>query len=258
MSSSDAFSTEKYEALPRPERWMPGPPAPWSNIIPDQRRLKTSELRTYIYKQNQKDFALNEIALGDLPEEAIEELGDNDMVSRPSAVLVPFILRTKPDEIDSVIVMTRTMTVSHHKGQVSFPGGMAEVYDEDIVHTALRETEEEIGIARDCFEVIGTRAPVHTRSRKALITPVIATCDASIENHFSINSDEVETLHVIPVSALLARDAYMSEIWDFPTMSATVHMYFVYDKNDLPVFIWGATAHILTDLLHCLNSGTFH
>lgn len=231
---------------------MPGPVSPWSQVPPQERHINIDELELYIYKENDKEFALNEIARDNLPEEAIENLGDNDRAERPSAVLVPFI-RKDERTLDSVIVMTRTMTVSHHKGQVSFPGGMVEVSDPDVVATALRETHEEIGITPEKFHILGTRPPAHTRSGRGHITPVIATCDESVQSQFSTNPDEVDTLHVISLESLLAPDAYMSEIWDFPAMSVTIHMYFVHDKYGLPVFIWGATAHILTDILHCLK-----
>lgn len=258
MSSSESFFREKYNALPRPERWMPGPPSPWSNILPTERSLIISELQKYIYRENDKEFRLNEISRNELSEVELENLGDNDIATKPAAVLVPLITNVAGDEIDSIILMTRTMTVSHHKGQVSFPGGMVEVSDEDVVQAALRETQEETGISPESFEIMGTRSPTHTRSRNGIITPVLATCDVSVVSQFDPSSGEVDTLHVVPVAGLLAPDSYVSELWDFPTMSATIHMYFVRDTNGLPVFIWGATAHILTDVLHCLNSGTFH
>lgn len=236
---------------------MPGPFAPWAQLSPDQRTLTTRELQNYIYRVNDKDFALNEIARDELPEEAIENLGDNDRENQPSAVLIPFIVDLK-GELESVIVMTRTMTVSHHKGQVSFPGGMVEKSDSDVVATALRETHEEIGVTPESFEILGTRSPAHTRTGRGQITPVIASCHESVKEQFSPNPSEVDTLHVVKVQSLLAPDAYMSEIWDFPTMSVTIHMYFVHDENGLPVFIWGATAHMLTDILHCLKPSTLN
>ncbi len=246
------YFRDKYEQLPRPDRWMPGPVAPWAIVQPNERTLNAAVLQNYIYKENDKDFALNDIARDELPEAAVEDLGDNDVATQPSAVLVPFIVGDKGN-IDSVIVMTRTMTVSHHKGQVSFPGGMVEKSDSDIVETALRETHEETGIDPESFHVLGTRSPAHTRTGRGQITPVIATCPPSVLEQFSPNASEVDTLHVVSVQSLLAPDAYMSEIWDFPTMSVTIHMYFVHDENDQPVFIWGATAHMLTDILHCLK-----
>lgn len=231
---------------------MPGPVAPWAQLDPAERSLNSRTLKRFIYLENNKDFVRNEIDKDNLPEEAIEDLGDNDKVERPSAVLVPFIEGDKGD-LESVIVMTRTNTVSRHKGQVSFPGGMVEKSDADVVDTALRETFEEIGVSPESFEVLGTRSPAHTRTGRGLITPVIATCRPSVKEQFSINADEVDILHVVPLESLLAPDAYMSEIWDFPTMSVTIHNYFVHDENGTPVFIWGATAHILTDILHCLK-----
>ena len=55
----------------------------------------------------------------------------------------------------SVVFTQRTEEVEHHKGQVSFPGGTMDRGDATILHTALREAEEEIGLTRNCVEVLG-------------------------------------------------------------------------------------------------------
>lgn len=222
---------------------MPGPAAPWATLDLGQRILTVELLK--------KNSAISEIKT-DLPDSAIEDLGDNDSALRPAAVLVPFIV-DENGNVDAVIVMTRTMTVSRHKGQVSFPGGMVEVGDKDLITTALRETQEEIGISPESFQIIGIRNTVSTRANTGQITPVVATTTRQALDQIQSNSDEVDQLHIIPITSLLQPDAYMCEVWDFGEMSPTIHMYFTHDNNNLPVFIWGATAHMLTEILHCLN-----
>lgn len=258
MNESEVFFREKYEALPRPDRWMPGPPSAWSKIPVDKRKLSVRELRMHIIHENDKHFAVDEITKDEIPENAIGELGDNDIATEPSAVLVPLIQSAKPDIIDSVLLMTRTMKVSQHKGQVSFPGGMVEIFDKDIIETALRETHEESGVSPESFTVIGTMPVTHTRSRSGTITPVIATCTDTITSQFEPNPEEVDILHVIDISEFLALDQYMSEVWDYGSMSPTIHIFFVHDRSGQPVFVWGATAHILHDVLHCLNDIVVH
>jgi 8-oxo-dGTP pyrophosphatase MutT (NUDIX family) len=237
---------------------MPGPAAPWAYLPISQRVITQDALVSYIDMQQRLLHQLEELDIDDsqateIPEAALEELGDNDLVTKPAAVLVPFVVNSS-GVIDSVIVMTRTMDVSHHKGQVSFPGGMVEPGDKNVVHTALRETHEEIGVSPEKFRILGTLTDVTTRSRSGLITPVVALCDEASLDAIAINDAEVETLHRISLEPLLAPDHYANEIWDFGSMSATIHMFFARDTDQRDVFIWGATAHILTDALHCLKA----
>lgn len=252
----DKYFQDRYEALPRPKSWMPGPPAPWSQTDLNERNLTISLLKNYFESQDQKISSVGELVSSDLPESAIENLGDNDISTRPAGVLVPFVLSEtlNDDKITSLMVMTRTMTVSTHKGQVSFPGGMKEQSDQDIQQTALRETNEEVGINSHHFHVLATRPAVNTRTRSSLITPVVAVCSKGSLSELKPNKDEVDAIHIIEISELVKPGSYFSEIWDFGESSPTIHMYFAHDTNGLPVFIWGATAHILTDILHCLRS----
>lgn len=241
----------KYDSLPRPKSFMPGPPAPWSKLSTSIRKLFVKDLKKFLLVDSQKIKALTGLSNQDLPDSAIENLGDDDEITKASAVLVPFI--EKEGQIDSVLVMTRSMEVSHHKGQVSFPGGMTEEQDSSLEDTALRETFEEIGIGRNRFQVLGIRPSVHTRSKTNLITPVIATTTESSLEDIKTNVAEVEQLHEVAIAELLSPDNYMSEIWDFGEVTVTIHIFFVYDTKGNPVFIWGATAHILVDVLHCLK-----
>ncbi|MDP5007852.1 MAG: CoA pyrophosphatase, partial [Glaciimonas sp.] len=70
-----------------------------------------------------------------------------------AAVLIPIILRA---EGLTLLFTQRTAHLTAHAGQVSFPGGRAETFDASPIETALRETEEEIGLPRQQVEVIGT------------------------------------------------------------------------------------------------------
>ncbi len=227
---------------------MPGPPAPWSKLNPDSRSLVLGDIEQFVAKINVEDNKQN--SSFELPQSALEDLGDNDQKSKPSAVLVPLIIN-EDKTIDSVVVMTRTVEVSHHKGQVSFPGGMVEKEDNNFRNTALRETHEEIGISPDKFTFIGELNPVTTKTRDSKILPVVATTQLGSLQDVSLNPHEVDTLHQISIAQLLVPDNYFCEIWDFGEMAVPIHMYFVKDHNLKDVFIWGATAHILTELLHC-------
>ena len=79
--------------------------------------------------------------------------------TRRAAVLVPLFVR---DGLLWVLFTRRTETVEHHRGQISFPGGAAEPGDESLLATALRETEEELGIASGDIRVLGSLSPIET------------------------------------------------------------------------------------------------
>src|SRR5205823_484107 len=75
---------------------------------------------------------------------------------------------------DYVIFTRRTDTVEHHKGQISLPGGSQDPTDPDAVYTALRETQEELGIDPALLEVVTTLNDVYVPVSGFVITPVVA------------------------------------------------------------------------------------
>src|SRR5687767_518274 len=78
---------------------------------------------------------------------------------RRAAVLVPLFVR---DGMLWVTFTRRTETVEHHRGQISFPGGVEEPEDEDLAATALRETQEELGILPRDVRLLGSLSPIVT------------------------------------------------------------------------------------------------
>ena len=93
---------------------------------------------------------------------------------KPAGVLVPLIER-RTDGV-TVLLTERSAELKHHAGQVSFPGGRMETGDADIAATALRETHEEVGIARECVAVIGYLDTMPTITGYA-VTPVVGLVD---------------------------------------------------------------------------------
>src|SRR5438067_12238199 len=94
-----------------------------------------------------------------------------DMEYRKASVLI--LLYPRGGE-DYVIFTRRTDTVEHHKGQISLPGGSQDPADLDAVYTALRETQEELGVDPDLLEVIATLKDVYVPVSGFVITPVVA------------------------------------------------------------------------------------
>jgi len=146
----------------------------------------------------------------------------------------PYILFTK-----------RTERVKHHKGQISFPGGVVDETDQDVEATALREAFEEIGLNRKNAEILGKLDDAFTVSSGYLITPIVA--EITCQYPFSINEEEIEELIEVPLEAFLEDDRWREEVYS--SGSKEVHSYrFEYEER----IIWGATARIMRQFLDIL------
>jgi 8-oxo-dGTP pyrophosphatase MutT (NUDIX family) len=159
----------------------------------------------------------------------------------PAGVLV--LLFERDNEL-RVVLTQRTNDVEHHKGEISFPGGVKNDRDLTIIETALRETEEEIGLSRDEVNVLGVLNDFQTPSG-FYITPVIAVL-LSLPS-FSINTAEVSQIFDVPLSFFL--DPRNERIEPHKRSGKIMDVYFYrYGTYE----IWGATAAILRSFLHDL------
>ena len=115
-----------------------------------------------------------------------------------ASVLIPLV---RFNDEPHVVLTVRSFDVEHHKGEVSFPGGVADFHDVDLCMTALRETEEEIGISPGDVEVLGELSHQVTRTGFH-ITPYIGMI-GRIPCKFLKNPTEVERVLEVPISHLL-------------------------------------------------------
>lgn len=153
---------------------------------------------------------------------------------RVASVLVPLVDK---DGSVHVILSKRTDNVPHHKGQICFPGGSTESGDDSLLDTALRETEEEMGIMRKDIRVLGRMEPVPTMT-KFIITPYV--CAVPMNYRFTPDSFEVEEIFSVPLRAFLDFKRYRMAETVFK--GSPYPVYFIdYNKRT----IWGATAKIL-------------
>ena len=120
---------------------------------------------------------------------------------RKAAVLLPLVLRGEWQ----VILTQRPETMPSHPGQIAFPGGKAEV-GETIAQTALRETEEEIGVGADDIQLIG-RLPSFNAVSKFRITPFVGV--VSPEAVITPDPREVESVFEVPLSFLMNPDNHV-------------------------------------------------
>jgi 8-oxo-dGTP pyrophosphatase MutT (NUDIX family) len=169
-----------------------------------------------------------------------QECSSRDLL--PAGVLVPLFERN--GELH-VVLTQRTDKVKHHKGQISFPGGVKNEQDTTIIETALRETEEEIGLSRNAMNVLGMLNDFQTPSGFC-ITPVVAFL-LSVPS-FSINTAEVSQIFDVPLSFFL--DARNERVERHERSGKMMNVYFFrYGQYE----IWGATAAMLRSFLHDLT-----
>ena len=153
-----------------------------------------------------------------------------DSGGRPSAVMLVVFGR---DGAPHLLLTKRTDHLHHHPGQVSLPGGRHEPEDADLLTTALRETEEEVGIPADALRVLGRLDDVHTVASDFLMTPWVALAEPLPE----LRPDPFEIARVleVPVAELLVADAALP-----PDPSVRTLRYPLAGED-----VWGATARVL-------------
>lgn len=141
-----------------------------------------------------------------------------------------------------MVFMKRTDDGKAHGGQISFPGGKQEPEDRDLAFTALRESEEELGIIQQDVEVLGNLTKLYIQTSNFLVQPVVGY--AANRPIFRPSPVEVEEILEVSVAQLLQTPVSMT--------SVTVGNGFSYDAKAFQVknhTIWGATAMMLNELL---------
>ncbi len=156
-----------------------------------------------------------------------------------AAVLVPIVDDGGPSRL---ILTRRTQELPTHQGQVAFPGGHVHPGDRDVVRTALREAEEEIGLTADRVDVIGLLDDLLTRDGSVAVTPIVGRVTDLPD--LRPRPEEVARVFTIPVAALADPD-----LWRMDTMmhatGAVQHRVFHHDGEVL----WGLSARVVTHLL---------
>jgi 8-oxo-dGTP pyrophosphatase MutT (NUDIX family) len=180
-----------------------------------------------------------------------EKLGDGgqfDGYERSNAsVLVPLVLH---EHGPTLLLTQRTAHLRDHAGQISFPGGRAEPGDADAVDTALRETEEEVGLARRHVEVIGA-LPVYRTVTNFDVTPVVAL----VTPPFEIRPDSFEVAEVfeVPLSFLMTPANHRRHLFEHEGHRREfLSMPWPRPDGQGEYFIWGATAAMLRNFYRLL------
>jgi 8-oxo-dGTP pyrophosphatase MutT (NUDIX family) len=142
-----------------------------------------------------------------------------------------------------VLFIERSKGLSTHSGQVSFPGGGLEESDTGRLHTALRETEEEIGLDGNRIQILG-RLDDYVTITDFHIVPYVGVVDGPLD--FCPNEAEVDDIFLVPLETLLNMEPSLQERPEVPNM---MFRSFVFEEH----VIWGATAAILDGFLSMIR-----
>jgi 8-oxo-dGTP pyrophosphatase MutT (NUDIX family) len=179
-----------------------------------------------------------------LPEDLHISLIPDGVQVTEAAVMVPLVHRAEGLQ---VLLTQRTSHLSDHAGQISFPGGRVEATDANREDTALRETEEEIGLARARVEVLG-RLPEYEIPSGFRITPIVGWIEPPFE--LKLDPFEVSSVFEAPLAHFLEHSRYQRREYRFKGR----HRHYLaipYQGR----YIWGATAGMLYSLGQMLCSG---
>lgn len=159
----------------------------------------------------------------------------SNLARTPAAVLIGI----RP-ELETVILTKRSARLKHHPGQIAFPGGKQDATDPSLIHAALREANEEIGLPFGIVDVIGT-APTHHTVTGYLMTPVVGLLLEDFDPIPEVG--EVSEVFEVPLAHLANPANYRIEGRHWRGQRRE---YFAVPFG--PYYIWGATARMLRAL----------
>ena len=208
-----------HQVIPRPDQWSLGPQPPWM-LAPRTGRLPRAADLT-----------------GLLPAPA-QPIAPPFPDARPAAVLIA--IADGPDGAE-VLLTKRSMQLRHHRGEISFPGGRMDP-GETSLETALREAEEEVGLDRALVRPRAELTHISTIVSKSYIIPHVVEVAERVP--LSPASAEVDRVWWTPLSELISPQTYRAEVWGVPPADRLLHFFELESET-----VWGATAHLLADLL---------
>ena len=159
-----------------------------------------------------------------------------------ACVLMPIVLHESSLHL---LLTKRTENVEHHKGQISFPGGMVDDGDTSPVHTALRELDEEVGIKNSAVTILGQLDDIQIPSG-FIVTPIVGFIESL--DGMKTNNDEVAEVILIPLEKFFDTTLQRIEVRELMGIQRQVYFYDVWKEP-----VWGATAHIIKQFTHIIS-----
>ncbi len=158
-----------------------------------------------------------------------------------SAVLAP-LYRDADGRLRLVFIRRSPFGV--HGGQIAFPGGRREAEDPDLLTTALREAEEEIGLDRALVEILATLPVIETVATGFRVAPFLGRLQGPPPT-WRRQETEIDEILEVPLEDLLRRDGHAVEIWQLPNWP---------EPREIPFYrigpykLWGATYKIVSSI----------
>jgi 8-oxo-dGTP pyrophosphatase MutT (NUDIX family) len=171
--------------------------------------------------------------------EMLKELNIDSKNPRKAAVMMLFYPKNNQTHL---LLIVRNSYPGVHSSQIAFPGGKEEEFDESLADTALRETEEEIGVQKYKIELIKSFTEVYIPPSNFLVSPFLGICKSELK--FELQKDEVAGIIELPFNDFLddrkvvmrkLSTSYANEI-DVPAFLVKEHI------------VWGATAMMMSEL----------
>jgi 8-oxo-dGTP pyrophosphatase MutT (NUDIX family) len=189
--------------------------------------------------------------------EVVRENFTSDRLPAQAAVLVPIVMRGPKAASPTVLLTRRAAHMKTHSGQIAFPGGKVDPEDANMQATALREAEEEVGLAARHVQVIG-ELPVYITGTSFWVTPVIGLVSPDFE--LRLNADEVADVFEVPLSFLMNPANHRRHAFEWQG-SQRQWFSMPYEERRtasngevqaVEHFIWGATAGMLRNFYRFL------
>ena len=155
-----------------------------------------------------------------------------------AAVLIPVTDHAEP----TLILTRRASHMSTHSGEVAFPGGKQDLTDRNLIETALRESEEEIGLDRGKVRVLGETGTIISRYGLE-VTPVVGIVDKKA--NLTANTEELDRIFQVPLHFFLNRNNLTIDHWQMQSQNYQMPCYWYGEYR-----IWGLTALILAEFLN--------
>ncbi len=163
-----------------------------------------------------------------------------------AAVSIIMISSNKKTEI---VFIKRTVYNGHHSGQVSFPGGKAEANDHSLIETAIRESDEEIGIKIRKQDLLGKLTPLYIPVSGYKVQPFVFSLSIENKLEFILDHHEVEYAFLYTIQDLFSKNLIQTTQLELANSLVITTPYYAI-KNEI---IWGATAMILSEYIAILE-----
>ncbi|MFX0080299.1 MAG: NUDIX hydrolase [Candidatus Hodarchaeota archaeon] len=169
----------------------------------------------------------------------------DDFFTKAAVVFLIIPYENKPYEL---VLIHRSDEGTRHRGEISFPGGKFEIdVDKSLKDTALRETEEEIGVPRGKIRIIGCLNDFPTTT-KYIVTPFLGIIDEN--QKLQRDEREVQKILKVPINFFVDKSNFKEQTFDIKGIKFPVFYFnFLNEENWRTYTIWGATAFLITYFL---------